>query len=122
VSFSSGYDQVAGSSEHGNEHSCSIKGSEFVEYLSDCQLVKKDAAPCGWFVRHALSFLHRGMWRFGSSFTSSGDRIKDYDLNTTGRASSHQQTRITSLRASVGWQQPQTNSSDLSDSMEQSPS
>jgi hypothetical protein len=34
---SSGSEQgiVVGSSEHGNELSCSIKGGEFLEYLSD---------------------------------------------------------------------------------------
>jgi hypothetical protein len=36
---------VAGLSEHGNGHSCSIKGREFVGYLSYCQLLK-DSVPC----------------------------------------------------------------------------
>jgi hypothetical protein len=35
---------VAGCCEHGNEPSGSIKGGEFVDQLSDCQLVKKDSA------------------------------------------------------------------------------
>jgi hypothetical protein len=36
---------VAGSSEHGNELLGSIKGGEFLDQLSDCQLLKKDSAP-----------------------------------------------------------------------------
>jgi hypothetical protein len=36
---------MAGSCEHGNECSGSIKGSEFLEYPSDCKLFKKDSAP-----------------------------------------------------------------------------
>jgi hypothetical protein len=32
---------VAGSCENGNEHSGSIKGGEFIDYLSDCELLKK---------------------------------------------------------------------------------
>jgi hypothetical protein len=34
-----------GSCEHGNAPSGSIKGGEFLDYLSDCQLLKKDSAP-----------------------------------------------------------------------------
>jgi hypothetical protein len=30
--------------EHGNEPSGSIKGGEFIDKLSDCQLLKKDSA------------------------------------------------------------------------------
>jgi hypothetical protein len=37
---------VAGSCEHGNELSGSIKGGEFLN-----QLLKKDSAPCSQFVR-----------------------------------------------------------------------
>jgi hypothetical protein len=33
--------------EYGNETSGSIKGGEFLEQLSDCQLLMKDSAPCG---------------------------------------------------------------------------
>jgi hypothetical protein len=36
---------VAGSCEHGNESSGSIKGVEFLDYLSDYQLPNKDSAP-----------------------------------------------------------------------------
>jgi hypothetical protein len=43
-SSGSGQGQVAGSCEHGNEPSCSIKGGEFIDLLSDCQLLK-DSAP-----------------------------------------------------------------------------
>jgi len=34
-SFGSGHGPVAGSCEHGNEPSDSIKGGEFIDYLSD---------------------------------------------------------------------------------------
>jgi hypothetical protein len=33
ISSSSGYGPVAGSSEHDNEHSSSIQGKEFLDYL-----------------------------------------------------------------------------------------
>jgi hypothetical protein len=33
------------SCEHGNEHSGSVKGEEFLYYLSDCQLFYKDSTP-----------------------------------------------------------------------------
>jgi hypothetical protein len=36
---------VAGSCEHGDEPSDSIKGGEFLGQLSDYQLLKKDSAP-----------------------------------------------------------------------------
>jgi hypothetical protein len=36
---------VTCSFERGNEPSGSINGGEFVGYLSDCQLLKKDSAP-----------------------------------------------------------------------------
>jgi hypothetical protein len=36
---------MAGFCENGNEPSGSIKGREFLDYLSDCQLLKKDSAP-----------------------------------------------------------------------------
>jgi hypothetical protein len=45
VSFGSGRGPLRGSYEHGNEISGSIKGGEFLELLSDCQLLKKDCAP-----------------------------------------------------------------------------
>jgi hypothetical protein len=35
---------VAGSCEHGNEPSGTVKGGEFRGQLSNCQLLKKDAA------------------------------------------------------------------------------
>jgi hypothetical protein len=37
-----------GSSEHGNEPSCSIKGKEFFDKLSDYKLINKDSYP--WFL------------------------------------------------------------------------
>jgi hypothetical protein len=40
---------VAGSCVPSNEPSGSIKGEEFFDWLSDCQLLKKDSV--GWFVR-----------------------------------------------------------------------
>jgi hypothetical protein len=36
---------VAGSYEHGNEPSRSIKGGEFLDCVSDYQLVKRASAP-----------------------------------------------------------------------------
>jgi hypothetical protein len=36
---------VAGSCEHSNKHSGSIKGAKFLDLLSDCQLLKRDSAP-----------------------------------------------------------------------------
>jgi hypothetical protein len=44
-SSGSGYEPVAGSCEHGNKHSGSIKGGEFLRQLSDCWLFEKDSAP-----------------------------------------------------------------------------
>jgi hypothetical protein len=41
------------SCEHGNEPSGSIKGGEFLDKLSDCQLLKKDSDP--WNVQTAES-------------------------------------------------------------------
>jgi hypothetical protein len=37
---------VAGYCEHGNEPSGSVKGGEFLNWLSDCQLLKKE--PVLW--------------------------------------------------------------------------
>jgi hypothetical protein len=36
---------VAGSCEHGNESSGSTEGGESDDWLSNCQLLKKDSAP-----------------------------------------------------------------------------
>jgi len=44
-SSGSGQGQVASCCEHGNEPSGTIKGREFIGYLSDCQLLKKDCTP-----------------------------------------------------------------------------
>jgi hypothetical protein len=38
----SGYGPVAGFCEHRNESSGSTEGGEFLDKLSDCQLLKKD--------------------------------------------------------------------------------
>jgi hypothetical protein len=37
--------RTAASCERGNEHSDYIRGGEFLDQLSDCQLLKKDSAP-----------------------------------------------------------------------------
>jgi len=39
------YGPVAGSCEHDNEPSGSLKGGEFFDHLSNCQLFRKDSAP-----------------------------------------------------------------------------
>jgi hypothetical protein len=36
---------VAGCCEHGNEPSGSIRDEEFLDWLSKCQLLKKDTVP-----------------------------------------------------------------------------
>jgi hypothetical protein len=41
---------MAGSCEHGNEPSGSMKFSEILEWLSDWQLLKKDSSPSSLFV------------------------------------------------------------------------
>jgi hypothetical protein len=40
----SGYGPVAGSCEHGNDISGSLRGGEFLEYLSDYQLLKDSSS------------------------------------------------------------------------------
>jgi hypothetical protein len=40
---------VAGCYEHGNEPSGSLKGGEFIDYLSESWLLE-DIAPCNWLV------------------------------------------------------------------------
>jgi len=42
----SGLGPVAGCCEHGNEPSGSVKGGELLDWLRDCQLLKKDSVPC----------------------------------------------------------------------------
>jgi hypothetical protein len=50
---------VAGSCEHGNESSVSIKRRKFLDKLSDCQLLKKDSAPFHFpLIRRYLHPLH----------------------------------------------------------------
>jgi hypothetical protein len=44
-SYGTGYGPVAGSCERGNESSGPIKGREFLDQLSDCQLLKLDSDP-----------------------------------------------------------------------------
>jgi hypothetical protein len=41
---------VAGSCEHDNEPSGSIKGVEILDQMSDHQLLKKESATSSWFV------------------------------------------------------------------------
>jgi hypothetical protein len=47
---------VAGPCEHSNEPSGSINGGEFLEWLSDCQLLKKDSAPWSFCVTINIEF------------------------------------------------------------------
>jgi hypothetical protein len=44
-SSGSRYGPVVGSCEHSNELSDSIKGEEFLDWLSSYRLLKKDSAP-----------------------------------------------------------------------------
>jgi hypothetical protein len=46
---------MAGSCEHGNESSGSIKGEKFLDWVIDCQLFKKDCASCSYFTPHKSS-------------------------------------------------------------------
>jgi len=41
---------VAGSCEHGNVPSDSIKDGEFLDYLSEYKLLKKDSTAWNWLV------------------------------------------------------------------------
>jgi len=45
-SSGSGEDLVVGSCQHGNEPSGCIKDGEFLDQLSDYQLLKYNSAPC----------------------------------------------------------------------------
>jgi hypothetical protein len=38
---------VAGCCKYGNESAGCIKDGEFIDQLSDCQLLKKTSVPCG---------------------------------------------------------------------------
>jgi hypothetical protein len=49
-SSGSGYGPVAGCCAHLNAPSGSIKGGVCVDYLSDCQLLKKDSTAWSWLV------------------------------------------------------------------------
>jgi hypothetical protein len=44
-----------GCCEHDNEPSGSIKGEEFLDYVSDYQLLKKDSTPWNWFVTNRVT-------------------------------------------------------------------
>jgi hypothetical protein len=44
--FGSGQGPVARSCEHGNKPSGSIKGREFLDCMSDYQLLKQNSIPC----------------------------------------------------------------------------
>jgi len=39
-----------GCCEHGDEPSVSIKCGEFLDWLSDCQLLKKDSGSWSWLI------------------------------------------------------------------------
>jgi len=41
---------MAGLCEQGNEPLCSLKYCRFLDLLGNCQLLKKDPAPCSWLV------------------------------------------------------------------------
>jgi hypothetical protein len=49
---------VAGSCEHDNEPSGSIKGGQLLDQLSDCWLLKKDSAPWSYLIsyKHKSSY------------------------------------------------------------------
>jgi hypothetical protein len=52
---------VAGSCEHDDEPSCSMKGGELLDCLSDCQFLKKRSVPYSEFdvLSSSTSFLDR---------------------------------------------------------------
>jgi hypothetical protein len=52
----SGYRPVADSCEHGNEPSGSIKGGNFLEQLSDYQLLKQDSPLVSLLVSYSVNF------------------------------------------------------------------
>jgi hypothetical protein len=39
---------VAETCEHGNDTSGSIKGREFIDHLSGCQILKQNSAACSY--------------------------------------------------------------------------
>jgi hypothetical protein len=45
---------VAGSCEHDNNPSVSIKGGEYADLLSDCQLLNKDHASCSTYIYRCI--------------------------------------------------------------------
>jgi len=47
--------ELEGCCECGNEPSGSVKGGEFLVWLSDCQLLKKDFAPRSCLVGYLLT-------------------------------------------------------------------
>jgi hypothetical protein len=49
-----GWGPVVGCCVHGDERSSSIKGGEFLDQLSDCQLLKKDCAQWSQLNLHLL--------------------------------------------------------------------
>jgi hypothetical protein len=65
---------VAGSCEHGDEPSDSIKGGEFLKHLGDYKLFKKDSVPYGWIFPDsgrqgaAGLLLSRIIWPYESIF------------------------------------------------------
>jgi hypothetical protein len=50
---------LVGSCEHGNEAFDSIKGREFFDHLSDCQLLKEDSVPWSWYI-NCLGYVMSG--------------------------------------------------------------
>jgi hypothetical protein len=38
-------ESIVGSCEHGNEPSCPINGGEYLDHLSNCEVLEKDSVP-----------------------------------------------------------------------------
>jgi hypothetical protein len=53
---------VAGSCEHGNEHSSSIKGRTFLDKVSEYQLLRKDPFAWSWFVQLIAFLISVQIW------------------------------------------------------------
>jgi hypothetical protein len=62
---------VAGSCEHGNEPSVSIKSVEFIDHLNDFKLLKKDAASRSYVIQ--IELLEHGSGTVYLSVCQSND-------------------------------------------------
>jgi hypothetical protein len=65
--------------ENGNEHSCSVKGKDSIDYMSDCQLLTKDIAPWSWLACRVC--------RVSARFKPHTSRTQFWLLRTTQRSS-----------------------------------